>query len=89
MEAAERHQAEMSCFSSSFNIALLRFFCFFFYSNNKQQRVWRLVHLRLAAKLEMQFTISTFCLSAPHMLQERGGAKEKEVTGHSPRRGLT
>lgn len=84
MEAAERHQAEMSCFSSSFNIALLRFFCFFFYSNNKQQREWRLVHLRLAAKLEMQFTISTFCLSAPHMLQERGGQKKRRLQATPP-----
>ena len=25
-------------------------------------------HLRLAAKLEMQLTISPFCFSAPHML---------------------
>lgn len=40
-------------------------------------RCRHVIHLRLAAKLEMQLTISAFCFSAPHMLwRKRGGRRE-------------
>lgn len=53
----------------------------------RSARCYHVIHLRLAAKLEMQLTISAFCLSAPHMLwRKRGGGRTKQeaVTSRSP-----
>lgn len=45
----------------------------------RSTRCYHVIHLRLAAKLEMQLTISAFCLSAPHMLwRKRGGGGQNK-----------
>lgn len=47
-------------------------------------RCYHVIHLRLAAKLEMQLTISAFCFSAPHMLWRKGGREDKTRGSYKP-----
>lgn len=47
-------------------------------------RRYRVIHLRLAAKLEMQLTISAFCFSAPHMLRRKGGKGDRTRGCYKP-----
>lgn len=50
----------------------------------RSARRYRVIHLRLAAKLEMQLTISAFCFSAPHMLRRKGGKGDRTRGSYKP-----
>lgn len=51
----------------------------------RSTRCYHVIHLRLAAKVEMQLTISAFCFSAPHMLwRKRGGREDKTKGSYKP-----
>lgn len=50
----------------------------------RSTRCYHVIHLRLAAKLEMQLTISAFCFSAPHMLWRKGGREDKTRGSYKP-----